>query len=61
MEWIKIEKKWTEMARRLQGTATVARNDKVGGAKPGGQEASPSDISVTAETGALEVAVRAMV
>jgi hypothetical protein len=65
MEWIKIEKKWTEMARRLQSAATVTRTDKIGGADPGGPAvpaaARPVDLTDTGETGAREMAARAMV
>lgn len=65
MEWTKIEKKWTEMARRLQCAATVTRTDEIGGAAPVGPAdptaATPVDITGTGGTGTLEMAVRAMV
>ena len=65
MEWTKIEKKWTEMARRLQGAANGTRTDKTGGATLGGSAdptAAPAvDITGTGGTGTLEMAVRAMV
>ena len=53
MEWIKIEKKWADMARRMQGTVTVTRTDKIGGTEPGRPTgppvASPADINDTGE------------
>ena len=63
MEWTKIEKKWTEMARRLQCAANVTGTDKIGGAAPGGPAdatALPPDDS-TGASGTREMAARAMV
>lgn len=65
MEWTKIEKKWTEMARRLQSASTQTRADQIGGAKPGGltdpTASPPVEINDTGPIGTREVAARAMV